>query len=338
MKKNKIVYIGNCLSANGSTITSIETLSKNLEKEGFQMIVASNKRNKFLRFLDMVFTVYKNRNKAKTVLIDTYSTLNFYYAVSISLLCRSYKIPYIPILHGGNLPKRLIKSQFLSRQLFGNAKTNVAPSKYLLNAFSNRGYDNLTFIPNTLKIKNYPFKLRTNITPNLIWVRSFSKIYNPKLAIEIIEKLVSQNIHAKLYMIGPKKDESFDACKNIVETKNLPVVFTGMLKKEEWINIAETCDIFINTTQIDNTPVSVIEAMALGLPVISTNVGGLPFLIKDNVTGLLVPPNDAEAFVYKINQLIANTEKTKQLSLNARRFAESFDWELVKQKWITLLK
>jgi glycosyltransferase involved in cell wall biosynthesis len=338
VKKNKIVYIGNNLSVKGGSTTTIETLSKNLEKEGLDVTIASNKNNIFFRFFDMLFTVFKNRKKTRVVLIDTYSTLNFYYALGVSFVCRLYKIPYIPILHGGNLPKRLNTSSFLSRQLFKYAKTNVAPSEYLLEAFKQKGYHNLTFIPNAIDIKNYPFRLRENISLKLLWVRSFSRIYNPILALEILEKLVTQNIPVSLQMVGPDKDGSLDKCKKIVQEKNLPVTFTGKLQKEEWIQLSNNCDVFINTTNYDNTPISVIEAMALGLPVISTNVGGLPFLIEDNHTGLLVPPNNAEAFVNKLIELLEDSKKTKQVSNNARKLVESFDWRGVKQKWITLLK
>ena len=66
--------------------------------------------------------------------------------------------------------------------------------------------------------------------------------------------------------------------------------FTGKLSKQEWRDLSKDYNVFINTTNFDNTPVSVIEAMALGIPVVSTNVGGLPFLITDKVDGVLVEP------------------------------------------------
>ena len=90
---------------------------------------------------------------------------------------------------------------------------------------------------------------------------------------------------------------------------------------------------FINTTNVDNTPVSVIEAMALGLPVVSTNVGGIPFLLEDGVDALLVEPNDQEAMCRAIERLKSDPELVKQLTLNARKKVENFDWEVVKHQW-----
>ena len=334
----KILYIGNKLSKKGTTITSIETLGLFLQQEGFEVVTVSSKKNKIFRMLDMIWnTVYHSKNTS-VVLIDTYSTTNFLYAVIIGSICRTFDLPYIPILRGGNLPSRLQKSKKQSSKLFGKAKTNVAPSFYLLEAFKNKGYTNLTYIPNTIEINNYPFLLRKNIRPKLLWVRSFSKIYNPMLALYVLEDLMKAGYEkAELCMIGPEKDDTFQACKTYAEKNNLPVTFTGGLSKTEWIAQSKKYDIFINTTNVDNTPVSVIEAMALGLPVISTSVGGVPFLINDGIDGLLVSTDNAELFSMKIKKILDNEVDYKEMSLNAREKVENFDWNVVKEKWNVLL-
>ena len=305
----KILYIGNKLATKGNTLSTIESLGSNLREEGFAVKTASSQKNKGLRMLAMIKAVFNNRKWAD-----------------------------VPILHGGNLPSRLQKSKKQSRKLFGNAKTNVAPSNYLLEAFKKAGYTNLTYIPNTIEIENYPFLFRKNIKPKLLWVRSFSEIYNPMLAIYVLENLLSNGYNdAELCMIGPEKDDSYKMCKSYAEKHNLPINFTGSLPKTEWIEQSKKHDIFINTTNVDNTPVSVIEAMALGLPIVSTNVGGVPFLIKDKKDGLLVTPNDVKAFSKQIINLLNDSGKVELLTVNARKKVEQFDWNIVKQKWKTLL-
>ena len=332
-----ILYIGNKLSNSGSNVTSIETLGSFLQNEGYEVVMASSKKNKILRLLDMLFTTIKYSNKVSLVLIDTYSTQNFYYSILVAQVCRILNLAYIPILRGGMLPDRLEKSSKLCKKLFNNAKTNVSPSNYLMEAFKKEGYTNLTYIPNTIEIDNYPFFERKNIKAKLLWVRSFSEIYNPLLAIKIVEKLLDKNITVKLCMIGPEKDGSLSNCKEIAEQKSLPIIFTGKLEKAAWIEQSKHYDIFINTTNFDNTPVSVMEAMALGLPVISTNVGGLPFLIDHQKTGVLVPPNDKFKFVDAIMDLIENPKKAQSLATNARAAVENFDWEKVKHHWFRVL-
>lgn len=332
-----ILYIGNVLEDSQKTLTTIDTLSKNLREEGYNVIIASSKRNTLLRLGDMLWHILKYKSQVNYVLIDTYSTLNFYYAYFSSQLCRLFHLKYIPILHGGNLPNRLKNSPIKSRQIFTNAFVNIAPSKYIQSIFENFGYFKVKCISNTIEIEKYPFKQRQIVKPKLLWVRAFSTIYNPQLAVELLKLLKDKNLEADLCMIGPDKDGSLLKVKALAKDLGVNVKFTGKLSKKEWINLSKNYNIFINTTNVDNTPVSVIEAMALGLPVISTNVGGLPFLIDHLETGILVKPLDVSGFKKGVLQFIEDNELAKELALNARQKAEQFDWNVVKQDWLTVL-
>lgn len=335
--QKKILYIGNKLSKSGSNVTSIETLGAFLQNEGYSVVMSSSKKNKVMRLLDMLYATFKYSNLISCVLIDTYSTQNFYYAVLVAKLCRLMKIPYVPILRGGMLPDRLKKSPKQCNTLFNGAKLNVAPSMYLYESFTEAGYSNLKYIPNTIEIKNYDFLLRKEVKAKLLWVRSFSEIYNPTLAIKIVKLLIKKGIPVSLCMVGPEVGGLLEECKREVEEKNLPIKFTGKLSKEKWIELSNQYDIFINTTNFDNTPVSVIEGMALGLPLISTNVGGIPFLIENKVTGILVEPKEEHLFVEKILHLINDPLASECLSVNARKLVETFDWQKVKTKWDAVL-
>ena len=110
------------------------------------------------------------------------------------------------------------------------------------------------------------------------------------------------------------------------------------MTKTDWIKYAQDFDIFINTTNVDNTPVSVIEAMALGLPIVTTNVGGIPYLLEDEKEALLVPSDNVNAMKQAIISLLENPDKTKSLSQNGRKKVEKFDWEVVKKQWVEILK
>jgi glycosyltransferase involved in cell wall biosynthesis len=332
-----LLYIGNNLSNDNKTPTTVETLGRLLVLEGFTVKTASSKSNKLLRLLDMLKAVILSKKKVDYVLIDTYSTTNFYYAYLVSQLCRVLRLKYIPILHGGNLQKRLKYSPKLSKALFKNAFKNVTPSEYLKSQFEDFDYHNLIVIPNTIELKNYIFKKRTFNKPKLLWVRSFAEIYNPLLAVEILKVLKEEHIEASLCMVGPEKDGSLKLAKQFAKELGVAVKFTGKLSKKEWITLSEDYNIFINTTNFDNMPVSVIEAMALGLQLVSTNVGGIPFLIKDKEEGILVEPNDARLLGDAIKNIILKTFDSKAMTLNARKKVEQFDWKIVKEKWISLL-
>lgn len=329
-----LLYIGNKLSKS-KTVTTIETLGVALENEGMKVYYASSYSNKLKRLVHMCFSVIKYRRKVNYVLIDTYSTANFYYALFVSQLCRCFKLKYIPILHGGNLPNRLKKNQLLSKLIFKNAYMNVSPSGFIKEKFEKF---NTTQIPNALELSNYIFRTRQIENINLLWVRSFAKIYNPKLAIDVLVELKKKYPNTILTMVGPEKDGALKETKKYALSKNVEVTFTGKLSKSDWIRLSEKHNVFINTTNFDNMPVSVIEAMALGLPVVSTNVGGMPYLINDGEDGFLVSPNMPEAFVEKI-ELLKNTPQLLQhVTVNARKKAECFNWDVVKHKWLELLK
>ncbi|MFD2823345.1 glycosyltransferase family 4 protein [Lacinutrix iliipiscaria] len=334
----KILYVGNKLESKKVNISAIHTLGASLEKEGFEVYYSSSKTNKLARLLDMIWSCLTLSRKVDFVLIDTYSTLNFYYAFIISQLCRILRLKYITILHGGNLPNRLKQNPRLSSRIFNNAYKNVSPSLYLVDEFKNQGFIDVVYIPNAIEISKYPFLEKEYSSAKLLWVRSFSEIYNPSLAIHIFKELKDQDIKTKLCMVGPDSDGSVEKIKQLANDFNLEVTFTGKLTKEAWIDLSKEFNIFLNTTNFDNMPVSVIEAMALGLCVVSTNVGGLPYLINNNEDGLLVPPNDKTSFVDSIKKVIDNPSAIKAMTTKARKKVEAYDWQIVRLKWHEVLR
>jgi glycosyltransferase involved in cell wall biosynthesis len=221
--------------------------------------------------------------------------------------------------------------------IFKNAHINVAPSPYFYSLFHQHGYTNLVAVPNIIETQNYQFKLRETIRPKLLWVRSLALTYNPAMAIRVLANLQQDYPDAELYMVGPDKENLLSSLKKLADDLHVHVTFTGHLSKTEWITMSEEFDIFINTTHLDNTPVSVIEAMALGLPVISTNVGGIPYLLEHGKTALLVSDNDAVEMANAVRTLISDTTLANAITMNSRKLALDFDWHTVKQKWFDIL-
>ncbi|MGV8813783.1 MAG: glycosyltransferase family 4 protein [Gelidibacter sp.] len=332
-----LLYIGNHLQNSQSNATYSAVLGPLLEQSGYAVRYTSNKTNKVFRLLEMLWTTFRTHKKTDLVLIDTYSTQNFYYAVLVSWLCRLLKLRYVPILHGGNLPNRLRNSPKLSKRLFKNAYANVSPSLYLKTIYEEFGYENVVYIPNTIIIDNYPFHKKNFDTPKLLWVRSFSEIYNPSLAVEVLHELKQRGYDAVLSMVGPDANGSLSKVKALADHLNVSVTFTGKLTKAAWVELSKDYNVFINTTNFDNMPVSVIEAMALGIPVVSTNVGGMPYLIEHTVDGVLVAPNDKKAMVDAVEGLFGDVLRTEGMVVEARGKVEGFDWEMVRGLWEEVL-
>jgi glycosyltransferase involved in cell wall biosynthesis len=332
-----ILYFGNILSKHGNNPTFIESLTPKLQ-EFVPLVSASDKKSQALRLFHMVFVFLKYRRACKLLLIDTYSTRNFWFAYILSRLASLYRIKYVPITRGGDLPRRLDNSPSLSRRLFFNAFRIISPSAYLQEEFQKRHYE-VHYIPNFIPINQYAFKERTVFRPRLLWVRAYQKLYNPELALHVLKELKKIHPDAHLCMIGPDKDGTFHRIQQLVEADGLRenVTLYGKLTKGEWTTIAREYDIFINTTNFDNRPVSVIEAMALGLVVISTNVGGVSNLVDHKRDGILVNAGEVQPFVSAVNEVIGNSPQAKEMVRLAREKVEQFDWEIIKKSWLDLI-
>ena len=331
-----LLYIGNNLNNESSNLTSIQHLGGLLEGEGFSVRYASHIDNKVLRLLHMCWSCLVLCRWYDAVLIDTYSTQNYWYAVFCSQICRLVGKPYITILHGGNLPSRLESHPKWSKLVFSNSTYNISPSLYLKNSFEAKGY-HTEFIPNAIDISQYPIITKSYNNIRLLWVRSFSEIYNPAMAVHVLKELKASGLNVELCMVGPDADGTLEAIKSLTKDLNLTVKFTGKLPKSEWIDISKDYNIFINTSNYDNMPISVIEAMALGFPIVSTNVGGISGLIKDTKQGLLVDKNDITAMTNAITNLSNNILLREGLSYNARQKAEQYDWNQIRKHWKKIL-
>jgi L-malate glycosyltransferase len=328
-----ILYLGNVLSPLGKSVSVIEILGPRL-KEFDEVVLASGKANKISRLLELLWCIVKHRKKTNIILIDCYSSTAFWYVVLTSALARGFGIPYVPILHGGDLPSRLKSWPRVCKFVFSHSATNVSPSLYLKEHFINAGFK-VTYIPNFVELEQYPFLKRSNIKPRLLWVRAFHQVYNPTLAIDVLKLLSTKFPDVALCMVGTDKDGSMEVVKNKAQQEGVSdqLEITGYLNKEAWKRKSESFDIFINTTNFDNMPVSVIEAMALGLPVVSTNAGGLPYLIQHQEDGIIVNMGDANAFAEAIEKLVRQPEVAIKLSTQARKKVEGFDWQVVKNQW-----
>lgn len=286
----------------------------------------------------MVVTVVSKRQCYTIAHVDVYSGRAFVWAEVVCLLLRLLKKRYLVTLHGGNLPLFSVRWPTRIRWLLRSANAVTVPSRYFFEAFKAIRKD-LRLIPNPVKLDDFSFKCRDGVQPKIIWLRNFHNVYNPVLAPRMISLLLKEHPDICLSMIGADRgDGSLES--TIKTAKNLGVLahvtFPGAVTKDAVPGYLQEADIFVNTTNVDNTPVSVLEAMASGLCIVSTNVGGLPFLLDHGRDALLVPPNDPASMAAALRQLLAEPRLAKELSLNARKKVESFDWSKVLPKWSSL--
>ncbi|HMJ09101.1 MAG TPA: glycosyltransferase family 4 protein, partial [Pyrinomonadaceae bacterium] len=261
-----------------------------------------------------------------------YSGLYMVLADTASRLCKLFGIRLIAVLHGGNLPEFVKRFPRWSCGVLGRADMITAPSGFLASKIG--GEFEIRVIPNVLDIGPYTFRLRKNICPKLIWMRSFHSLYNPHMALQVLECLQRSFPDASLVMAGVDKGMEPEL-KTTAAEKNLNVRFPGFLSAEAKLKEFADADIYINTTRIDNMPVSVLEACAMGLPVVATNVGGIPYLLSDGENALLVENENAGQMAAAIERLLVDPELVETLSANGRILAERSGWPTVRGLWET---
>ncbi len=332
-----ILLVGTHLPPTAGSRSVGEGLSERLRALGFAVRLTSKRRSRALRVADMLSTVWSARNSYDVVQLDVYSGAAFFWAEWVSRVVKVLGKPLVLTLHGGNLPGFARHHPRRISRLFARAEVVTAPSRYLADALRDFHPD-IQVIPNPLDLEAYEYRQRNDLKPRLTWLRTFHRIYDPVLAVQVLARMTSKIPEARLTMIGPDKDGSL--AKVRAEANRLGILsqitFTGGVAKSEVPRLLSTGDVFLNTTTIDNSPVSVLEAMASGLNVVSTDVGGIPYLIENEHSGLLVPSGDADAMAAAAMRLLTDPDLAARLSRNARKKAESYGWDAILPRWETL--
>lgn len=335
----KALLIGNFLSATRGTRGVCEDLAIQLRAAGWQVSTASNQPGRLRRLMEMISVTWRMRREYNVAQVDVYSNLSFIWAEIVCALLRFVGKPYVLTLHGGGLPVFARRWPKRVSRLLQSAEVVTAPSRFLIEEMSAYRQD-LVLQPNPVDLSAYDFHLRDHPQPSLIWLRAFHEIYNPTLAPRVLALLAEEFPNARLTMIGPDRhDGSLAATKQLAAELGVQdrILFSGRVPKQKiagWLNAG---DIFLNTANVDNTPVSVLEALACGLCIVSTDSGGLSYLLKDGHDALLVPANDPQAMATAVRRCLRNRGLAEELSRHGRRKAQEFDWSVLRPRWHEIL-
>ena len=330
-----ILFIGSFLSKVKGTKSIAESLAEKLAVEGIKIKLVSIFKNKFLRILHIFISILFY--KEKKIHIDIFSGPAFKIAEVASTLAFIRNKKILLTLHGGKLVEFDELHNERIKKVFNRASLIQTPSLFLQSHFRKKGFE-VNYLPNSISLNNFPFK-RISVKPySLLWVRAFTSIYNPKLAIEILHELKNTYPHCTLTMVGPDKgllDETINLAKTLGVTDSLTI--TGPIANEELFTYYQSHQVYLNTTSYESFGVAVIEAAACGIPIVSSNVGELPFIWEDEHNILLVDNLSAKDFCRSIIQLFDNSKMSEKLSINGRLNSEKFSWENIKRVWIKIL-
>lgn len=337
--KSSLCFIGPMAGPESQSIpTPGEFLAEHFRTAGYTVVAASACKNRFARLLDICRTIILRHRKIDILILSVYVGQSFVVEDIASALAQFFRIPIIMSLHNGLTPTFVSLFPGWSQRVFSRAKVLVAPSTFLPRALRPFGWQ-VQVIPNPLDLALYLFRLRQGVSPRLLWMRSFYPYYNPQMALRVLARLDSHFPDLSLVMAG--KDKGLQS--ELVQTAatmglSSRVHFPGFLSTPEKLQAFEQADIFISTNSVDNAPVSILEAWAMGLPVVSTNIGGIADLVKDGETGLLVPDDDDAAMAQAIQSLVENPALAEKLSRQGREQVKGFSWQIVQPQWETIFR
>lgn len=335
----RILIAGTFLSGAGRNPSYCETLADRLEAQGWTVTRTSTRPGRAGRLLDMLYTTWRHRGDFALAVVDVFSGSAFVWAESVCLMLRALGKPYVLSLRGGALPEFASRWPRRVRALLTSAVAVAAPSEYMRERMR-PFHGSIELLPNALDMHAYRFTPRSSPAPRLVWARAYHATYNPTLAVDVLARLSARFPNASLTMMGPdKQDGSYAAVERRVRELQLGerVTLLGRVDKVDLPRHFAAADIFLNTTDIDNTPVSVLEAMAAGLCVVSTNVGGIPFLLQHDQNALLVPPRHATAMTEAIERMLGEPGLGERLSRNGRALAAACDWRPILEQWELVL-
>jgi glycosyltransferase involved in cell wall biosynthesis len=252
-------------------------------------------------------------------------------AAEILPVCKKLKIPLIAHFYGFDISEKsaLEKYEEDYKKMFEYASYIIAVSRVMQQKINVMGGNKIS--EKVIYNPCGPDDVFLNITPSysqklLIGVGRFVDKKAPYATILAFKKVLEKHSDAKLILIGT--GPLYDVCKELTnyfglqESITLPGVFAQSEYKELYNNALAFVQhsITAGDGDMEGTPVAILEASAAGLPVISTFHAGIPDVIVDGETGLLVPERDIEGMAQKMLFILDNPEKAKEMGMAGKKY------------------
>jgi glycosyltransferase involved in cell wall biosynthesis len=207
----------------------------------------------------------------------------------------------------------------------------IVPSGYLVEVFGRFGF-HAESIFNISDFDAFQYRERRVVTPHILVARNLEPLYDIETSIRAYAVIKSKYSAATLTITGYGSDER--RLKSLVRDLNIQdVTFTGRVERTQMPTLFHQADIFLNSSVIDNMPVALIEAFYAGLPVVTTDAGGIPYIVRDRENGLLAPMRDVDALAAALGEAIDNADLRQKIIEGGLAFAQECSWQRVKWQW-----
>jgi len=239
--------------------------------------------------------------------------------------------PVVLNYRSGEAPDHLRRSA-IARATLARVDRNIVPSRFLVDVFRGFGID-AAIIPNIVDLQRFKFRERDPLRPRIVSTRNFDALYNVATTVRAFALVQQRWPDASLTLVGGGPHEP--QLRDLVAQLHLRhVTFAGRVKPDDIADYYAANDIYIQSPNIDNMPTSVIEAFASGLPVVSTEAGGVPAILTHGKHGLLAPLGDFETLAAHVLQLLADPDRARELARAAYVTCHACTWPKVRDQWL----
>src|SRR3989454_3564516 len=247
------------------------------------------------------------------------------------LAARSFGKRVVLHYHSGEASDHLSRWGVLVHPWLRLVDEIVVPSEYLRGVFARHGY-RVRVIPNVVDTSCFRYRERTLLRPQLLSTRNLEPYYRVDNTLEAFALLRARYPAATLTVAGYGREEG--RLRWLATALGADGIrFVGRIEPRAMPDLCDQADVFVNSSVVDNQPVSVLEAFAAGLPAVSTGAGDIAAMVRDGETGLLVPPGDPAAMAKAVATLLEDPERARRMARHARREAEKHTWAQVREAW-----
>ncbi len=244
-------------------------------------------------------------------------------------------VPAIVNYRGGEAAGFFERSFRWVRPSLRKAAAIVVPSGFLQEIFEKWGIST-RIVPNIVDLTRFSSRGKQKLSGDehytILVSRNLESIYDVATAIRAFHRVCETLPGVRLIIAGSGPER--DSLHALVSTLSLSdsVTFMGNVENEKMAELYKSVDVMVNTSRFDNMPISILEALACGVPVVSTCVGGIPYLVQHNRTALLVNPGDEDATAEAIVSLLTNHDLEQRLVRDGMEQVQQYKWSRVRSQ------
>ncbi|NNF27424.1 MAG: glycosyltransferase family 4 protein [Gemmatimonadetes bacterium] len=267
--------------------------------------------------LRYVLALVRRMPRADVVHVFSASYWSFILAPTPAILLgRLLRKPVILHYHSGEAEDHLARSLVATR-LIKLARFVAVPSPFLASVFERHGIGAVV-IPNHLEPGEFSYRERRDPPVTVLSNRNLEALYNVGGLLEVFRRIQDAFPDTRLIVAGSGSQEA--SLRQQARDLGLTGVrFTGSVEPAQMVELLHDADLYVNASLIDNMPMSILEAFASGLPVVSSDAGGIPFIVKDGVNGLLAKAGDVEELAAQALRIFEDPELGLTLADQARQ-------------------